>query len=170
MLLTPFLATSFFLSLALVSLSDRARRARTYPFPWLDPEPYSYPSSSDSDSAHPADQPHQHPPSGRWKRRDSAHVAPSEPLNPGGMMGGISEEKEEGSTGGEKDARSRKSKGKKRWYLHKKIRKMARLEVTDAFELRRWIMAIMLVAVFLGLVGMVWGVWRMLGWLRRRWW
>lgn len=80
---TPFLITSFIISFALISLADRAYRARVPPIPGLVPEPYP---SSDSDTS-PPDQPHQQPSSGRWKRRDSAHVGPAEALNPGGRVG-----------------------------------------------------------------------------------
>lgn len=81
-------------------------------------------------------------------------MGPAEALNPGGVLDGEGE---------------KKHKHKKRWYLHRKIRQMARLEVTEAFELRKWIIAAMLVTGGLGVVGTGWGVWWMWVWVRGWW-
>jgi hypothetical protein len=53
------------------------------------------------------------------------------------------------------------------WHLHKKIRKVARFQVSDAFELRNRVIVLMLAVV----VGVVAGTVTVLRWLLERlWW
>ena len=149
-ILTPVLFTSFLLSLFLVNAQNRARRAAahtpsssylTYFFPssWLDPEPYQ----DHNDST--------------WGRRGATgHVEPNDAIGPkDGQLDG---------TGEAKAARDGKKKGRKEsWHLNKKIRKIARLEVSDAFENQGRmivVMAAMLIFTVIGFwVGMRW-IWR----------
>ena len=91
--------------------------------------------------------PYQDPGDSKWDRRGSTtHVMPPDALNPDQRRG--------------KDKRKRKS-----WHLHKKIRKIARLEISDAFEMRRRVMVAMAVAI--GLVGYV--MWCIFAWVLRFW-
>ncbi|KAF3044671.1 hypothetical protein E8E12_008474 [Didymella heteroderae] len=120
-ILTPVLFTSFLLSLFFVNAQNRARRTAahtppssylTYLFPpsWFDPEPYQ----DQSDST--------------WGRRGATgHVEPNDAIAPkDGQLDG---------TGEAKAAKQEKKKRRKEsWHLNKKIRKIARLEVSDAFE------------------------------------
>jgi hypothetical protein len=149
-ILTPVLFTSFLLSLFLVNAQNRARRTAahtppssylTYLFPssWLDPEPYLYHKIS------------------TWGRRGATgHVEPNDAIAPkAGQLDG---------TGEAKAAREGKKKRRKEsWHLNKKIRKIARLEVSDAFENQGrmiLVMAAMLVFTVIGFwVGMRW-IWR----------
>ena len=133
-----------------MNAQDRARRraahaspssylAFLFPSSWIDPEPYQ-----DHDDS-------------TWGRRAaSKHVEPNTAIGPKpGQLGG--------TTGTYKGADERKGKRQSSWHLNKKIRKMARLEVGDAFE-SQWkvivVMAIMMVFSIIGFwVGMRW-VWR----------
>lgn len=148
--LTPVLFTSFLLSLFLVNAQNRARRtaahtppssylAYLYPSSWLDPEPYQ----DHNDST--------------WgRRRATGHVEPDDAIGPkDGLFDG---------TGEAKAAREgKKKRGKEHWHLNKKIRKIARLEVSDAFENQGRmivVMAAMLAFTVIGFwVGMRW-TWR----------
>ena len=58
------------------------------------------------------------------------HVEPPDALNPDQRQG--------------RDKRKRKS-----WHLHRKIRKIARLEISDAFEMRRRVMVAMALVIML---------------------
>ncbi|KAH7132487.1 hypothetical protein B0J11DRAFT_228497 [Dendryphion nanum] len=133
-LLTPLLMTSFLLSLFLINHRDRRRRLHSHPNP---------PSTSTlstllsylSPSALISPEPYQDPTSSTWVRNDSSirtqtHVSPHAALNPEGFH------HQEGKGDGKK---------KRAWYLRRKIRRVARLEVSDAFEMRGRVMGAMLV-------------------------
>lgn len=141
-ILTPLLFTSFLLSLFLVNRSDRARRHTSSsrsstllsyfsPYAWIDPEPYQDPTNS------------------TWERRGSTtHVAPHDAISPRDADSDAAQQKKE--------------KQKQRsWHLNKKIRKVARLEISDAFEMRGRVMLGMGVVM----VGLVLGVWLSLRWM-----
>ncbi|KAF2655365.1 hypothetical protein K491DRAFT_678934 [Lophiostoma macrostomum CBS 122681] len=144
-ILTPLLFTSFLLSLFLINRSDRARRTRQSatlpqslfaylsPTAWLDPEPYQDPTNT------------------TWERRGSvAHVEPHSVLGPAHNQMQPNE-KRTGQEG---------KWGKRGWHLHKKIRKVARLEIDDAFALRRHIIVVILCALVLSVVGLWMGAGR----------
>jgi len=57
------------------------------------------------------------------------HVEPPDALNP--------------------DRRSGTEKRERSWHLHKKIRKIAKLEISDAFEMRGRVMVAMVVTILL---------------------
>ncbi|KAJ4318358.1 hypothetical protein N0V94_004488 [Neodidymelliopsis sp. IMI 364377] len=134
-ILTPVLFTSFLFSLFLVNAQNRARRTAahtppssylTYLFPasWLDPEPYQ----DHNDST--------------WGRRGATgHVEPNDAIAP-----------KAGQLDGARDEGERK-KRKKSWHLNKKIRKIARLEVSDAFESQGRIIVVMVAAMVFALIG-----------------
>ncbi|KAF3005719.1 hypothetical protein E8E13_006082 [Curvularia kusanoi] len=152
-ILTPLLFTSFLLSLSLVNARDRARRAAahtppnsylTYLFPssWLDPEPYQ--DHTDSTWG--------------WRGSTAGHVEPNDAIAPKeGQLDGPSDEKR---------SEKKKAKGKRKresWHLNKKIRKVARLEVSDAFEGQGRMMVLMAAALVFSVVGLWVGmrwVWR----------
>ncbi|KAH7072981.1 hypothetical protein BKA63DRAFT_55129 [Paraphoma chrysanthemicola] len=142
-ILTPILFISFILSLSFVNLRDRAQR--TYAHSSASFLTYLYPSSwLDIE-------PYQDPDDSRWSRPDSTgHVEPSDAISPenGEQMDG-------------------KHKGKSSWHLHKKIRKVAKLEISDAFELRGRVIVMMVVVMALGLAGMWIGMNRLYGMLAR---
>lgn len=52
------------------------------------------------------------------------------------------------------------------WYLHRKIRKVTKLEVSDALELRGSVIVAMVVGLLLLLCGTAFGI----GWMLRSWW
>ncbi|KAJ4988334.1 hypothetical protein SVAN01_06112 [Stagonosporopsis vannaccii] len=146
--LTPILFTSFLLSLFLVNAQNRARRTAahtppssylTYLFPssWLDPEPYQEHTDS------------------TWGRRGAAgHVEPNDAIAPkDGQLDGTGESK--GNEG--------RKKRKQSWHLHKKIRKVARLEVGDAFESQGRVIVLMGAALVFSMIGL----WVGMGWLWR---
>ncbi|KAF2112470.1 hypothetical protein BDV96DRAFT_602371 [Lophiotrema nucula] len=136
--LTPLYFTSFLLSLFLINRSDRVRRANSHTstassiLSYLSPSAWIDP------------EPYQDPSSSTWERRESsAHVEPNS---------AIQNARSEGKDVGGKKRREGS------WYLHKRIRKIAKLEISDAFEMRgRMIVLILsvftllLVAVFLAL-------------------
>jgi hypothetical protein len=74
--------------------------------------------------------------------RTGAHVEPHDAIGPKG-------------TGPDGNKRTRK---REPWHLNKKIRKMARLEIGDAFEMRGRVMVGMVVAMVLGLAMSAMGV------------
>ncbi|KAH6258765.1 hypothetical protein HBI40_062480 [Parastagonospora nodorum] len=125
-ILTPFLFISFILSLSFVNLRDRAHR--TYAHSNTSLLTYLYPSSWwDAE-------PYQDPDDSRWGMRGTAsHVGPDDAISP--SQGGQSE-------GGKKK--------KKTWHLNKKIRKVVKLEVSDAFEMSGKVMLGMCVMLVVG--------------------
>ncbi|KAJ4301153.1 hypothetical protein N0V90_003243 [Kalmusia sp. IMI 367209] len=111
-IVTPFLFTSFLLSLFLIDTRNAITRTKNSTFfSFLNPEPYQDPLDT------------------TWARRGSTtHVKPPDSLNP--------------------DQRPGTEKKKRRsWHLHKKIRKIAKLEVSDAFEMRGRVMIAMIVVI-----------------------
>ncbi|KAF2441238.1 hypothetical protein P171DRAFT_92584 [Karstenula rhodostoma CBS 690.94] len=124
-ILTPFLFTSFLVSLFLIDTQNAVSRAKNSGLvSFRDPEPYQY--SHDS----------------RWGRHGStSHVKPPDSLNPGQRSG----------------TRKRKRRS---WHLHRKIRKIAKLEISDAFEMRGRVMVAMIVILLMALYA---------GWYSFRW-
>lgn len=133
-IITPVLITSFILSLFLINRSDRLRRTNSHstsslfsylsPSAWLDPEPYQDPDNT------------------TWDRRGSiSHVEPHGVLNPQNELQSSS-------------SRDGKERRQSSWHLHKKIRKVAKLEISDAFEMRGRVIVVMLSAVVM-VVGML---------------
>ena len=51
-----------------------------------------------------------------------------------------------------------KGKGKEKWFLHRKIRKVARAEVSDALEMRGRVIVGMVVVMVLIVLGFVMGL------------
>lgn len=125
-ILTPFLFTSFLISLFLVDTQNAISRTRDSTlFSLLSPEPYQDPSDS------------------RWDRRDSTTpYRPLDVINPDQRL--------------DKEKRKRKS-----WHLHRKITKIARLEINDAFEMRGKVMVAMGVSIAM----VIYGSWCLLGWM-----
>ncbi|KAF2242768.1 hypothetical protein BU26DRAFT_132684 [Trematosphaeria pertusa] len=125
LILTPLYFTSFLISLFLVNRSDRARRASSASrtstvFSYLWPSAWIDP------------EPYQDPVDTTWDRRDSApHVEPHAAISP-------------------RQAEDKGKRKRKSWHLHRNIRKVARLEISDAFEMRGRVM--------LGIVGSLVGV------------
>ncbi|KAL5379085.1 hypothetical protein DPSP01_008717 [Paraphaeosphaeria sporulosa] len=115
-ILTPFLFTSFLVSLFLIDTQNAVARTKNSSlFSFLDPEPYQDPYDS------------------RWGRRGSTpHVKPPDSLNPDQRSGG--------------EKRKRRS-----WHLHRKIRKIAKLEISDAFEMRGRVMVAMVLILLMAL-------------------
>ncbi|KAF1845756.1 uncharacterized protein K460DRAFT_405996 [Cucurbitaria berberidis CBS 394.84] len=137
---TPVLFISFIFSLFLVSYRDRARRAQAhsshsflsylYPSTWFDPEPYQDPSDS------------------TWGYQSSAgHVEPNDAVGP--------REKEQSEAGKRK---KKKCNQKKSWHLNKKIRKVAKLQVSDAFEMRGRVIAGILAVTILSSIALWMGM------------
>ncbi|KAF2876329.1 hypothetical protein BDV95DRAFT_625608 [Massariosphaeria phaeospora] len=153
-ILTPFLITSFLISLALINRSDRARRhqqrqttparnsllAYLTPSTWYrhfqDPEPYQDPSSTAWSSS----------------TSTSSHHEPHAAISPRAP-----------------DLQTQSQSRNKRtsWHLHKKIRKVARLEISDAFEMRRRVIVVMVGVLVVCGVGVWLGVRWVVGWLWR---
>ncbi|KAH8731474.1 hypothetical protein GQ44DRAFT_698799 [Phaeosphaeriaceae sp. PMI808] len=125
LVLTPLFLISFILSLSFVNLRDRARRTYAHSNPSY--ASYFYPSRwLDLE-------PYQDSGDSRWCRQVSTtHVLPHDAISP-----------REGNVTGRNKRRS--------WHLNKKIRKVTRLEVSDAFEMRGKVIVGILVAVGLGL-------------------
>ncbi|KZM23218.1 uncharacterized protein EKO05_0008335 [Ascochyta rabiei] len=145
--LTPVLFTSFLFSLFLVNAQDRARRAAAhtppssylaylFPSAWLDPEPYQ----DHSDST--------------WGRRGAAgHVEPHGAVAP--KPGQL-----DGAQGDERARTAKDGKRKRSWHLNKKIGKMARLEVSDAFDSQGKVVVVMMATMVFGVIGL---------WVGMRW-
>ncbi|KAF2854655.1 hypothetical protein T440DRAFT_464794 [Plenodomus tracheiphilus IPT5] len=141
-ILTPILFISFIISLFLVNHRNRARRSKAHttyssilsylaPSSWLDPEPYQDPTDS------------------TWGRQGApGHVEPHDALGPS----------KDAST--EDQPSPTKKKKKTAWHLNNKIRKVAKLEISDAFEMRGRVIAMMLFMIVLGSVAM---------WMSTRW-
>jgi hypothetical protein len=72
----------------------------------------------------------------RWGRRGvAAHVEPDDAIGP--------------NQGGQSESGKKK---KKSWHLNKKIRKVAKLEVSDAFEIRGKVMVGMCAMMVMGTI------------------
>jgi hypothetical protein len=129
--LTPVLFISFILSLSFVNIRDRANR--TYSHSGTSFLAYLYPSSWLDP------EPYQDPDNSTWGRKGATtHVEPSDAISPKSSVSP--------TEGGKKSKRS--------WHLNKKIRKMAKLEVSDAFEMRGRVIVVMLVMMALASVGL----------------
>jgi hypothetical protein len=120
---------SFILSLSFVNLRDRAQRT------------YAHSSSSFLTYLYPSrwldPEPYQDPSDSSWGRRGATtHVEPNDAIGP---------------KDGEQ-AESRRKREKKSWHLNKKIRQVAKLEVSDAFEMRGRVIAGMVVMMALASV------------------
>ncbi|KAF2134205.1 hypothetical protein P153DRAFT_363183 [Dothidotthia symphoricarpi CBS 119687] len=143
-ILTPVLVTSFILSLFLINTRNRALRV----------EANSSPSSLLSYLLPATSEPYQDHNDSKWSHRSSAgYHEPSSTIAP-------------------KDGREKGKKKKKSWHLHKKIRKVAKLEVSDALEMRGRVIAVMLVILVLGSVGLWvsirWAIASLSGWTMAR--
>ena len=117
--------TSFLLSLFLVNYRNRARRteAHSLSFSLL---AYLAPSSWLDP------EPYQDPDDSKWGRRGTTgHVEPHDAIGP------RSDEQD--------DEKPKKRKKRKSWHLHRKIRKVAKLEIGDALEMRGRMIVVMLV-------------------------
>ncbi|KAF2792734.1 hypothetical protein K505DRAFT_325976 [Melanomma pulvis-pyrius CBS 109.77] len=141
-LLTPIIFTSFLISLFLINRSDRARRTtshRSSPTTWF----YFSPSLWIDP------EPYQDPDASTWASSSTSHYEPHSALNPDNRGGG--------------GAKKRTS-----WHLNKKIRKMAKLEISDALEMRGRVTVLLVGAVVVVGVGAFLGLWWMVG--RLLWW
>jgi hypothetical protein len=135
--MTPLLFTSFLLSLFLINRSDRARRTRppsslwSYISPsiWLDPEPYQDPDST------------------AWNSSSSAHQEPNASLNPKGLTSGA----DVGQTG-------TRRRGGEKWHLNNSIRKISKIEITDAFEWQGFAAIALIVVILLAGIGLILGL------------
>ncbi|KAF2015725.1 hypothetical protein BU24DRAFT_408920 [Aaosphaeria arxii CBS 175.79] len=132
---TPILFSSFIISLTIINLRDRAYRfaehnptANTM-LSWVSPSAWLDP------------EPYQDPIDSRWEHRnaDGTHVAPNAVLNP-----------TQSSGGGARKTRS--------WHLRKKIRKITKMEVSDAFEMRKRVIVVMVSLWILMGFGVVYSV------------
>jgi len=134
-ILTPVLFISFLLSLFLVNYRNRARRTEAHS-PGFSLLTYLAPSSWLDP------EPYQDPDDSTWGRRGTiGHVEPHDAIGP------------RPDEPGEEKPKQRKKK--KSWHLNRKIRKMAKLEIGDALEMRGRMIVVMLVV--LGLTcGMLW--------------
>lgn len=136
--LTPVLFVSFILSLTFVNFRDRVHRTRLNSNNSL--LAYLYPSSWLDP------EPYQNPHDSSWGRRGPAgHVEPSDAISP----------KDDGQD------ENGTTKRKRSWHLNKKIRKVAKLEVSDAFEMRGRFIVAMLLMMALGSIVL----WMSLKWM-----
>jgi hypothetical protein len=98
------------------------------PSSWLDPEPYQDPDDS------------------TWGRRGTTgHFEPHDAIGPRPDEQG--EEKP--------NKRKKKKKKRKSWHLNRKIRKIAKLEIGDALEMRGRMIVVMFIVLGLA-CGMLW--------------
>jgi hypothetical protein len=89
-------------------------------------------------------EPYQDPDDSRWDRRGLVgHVEPNDAISP--------------KQGGQDESKTRKKK-KRSWHLNKKIRKVAKLEVSDAFEMRGRVIVGMVVLMAFGSLALWIGV------------
>jgi hypothetical protein len=87
--------------------------------------------------------PYQDPDDSRWCREGTgAHVKPHDAIGP--KDAGLDDKK--------------RTEKRESWHLNKKIRKVARLEIGDAFEMRGRVIVGMIVAMMLGLAILLVGV------------
>ena len=109
-------------------------------------------------------EPYQDPQVTTWDRRGAAagqHVEPHEAIAPKNKNGsGASDPPPPPPLQGQKKRKQRS------WHLHRKIRKVARLEISDALEMRDRVMAVM-VAFAVAVVGvLLWASSVLWAWLR----
>ncbi|KAF1814973.1 hypothetical protein P152DRAFT_480087 [Eremomyces bilateralis CBS 781.70] len=137
LILTPLYFTSFLLSLLLVDRRDREYRVSEHSTPST---PHAWHSRWDPE-------PYQQPGDSTWQ---SSHSRPN--IGPGGKVSGRDHE--------------HRRLGKiqtGRWYVREMHRKVMRMEVTEAFEMRGEVMVALVVGmvVLMGIVGwIVWKLWR----------
>ncbi|CAI6341670.1 unnamed protein product [Periconia digitata] len=165
-ILTPILFTSFLLSLFLINRSDRIRRTHrsdtttakfsssswplltSYlsPSSWFDlsPEPYQEDLPDSSIDT-------------REQRRDSHHT--DFPISYDGAVS--DREAKEVEEDGEREKRKRGKGNARPWHLRKKVRKVTKLEMEDAFAMRRRVIAGMLIVWVVAL----YACWRAIMWL-----
>jgi hypothetical protein len=135
---TPIFFISFIFSLSLVNYRNRARRTQAHSshFSLLT---YLYPSSWLDP------EPYQDPDNSTWGRRGTTgHVEPHDAIGP------RPDQKDE----------SQKKEKRKSWHLNHRIRKMAKLEIGDALEMRGRIVAVMMIMLVLGCIA----IWMGLKW------
>ncbi|KAF2265590.1 hypothetical protein CC78DRAFT_579085 [Lojkania enalia] len=142
-ILTPILMISFLLSLFLINRSDRARRTNSHPTSQKSSLlSYFFPST------YLDPEPYQDPTSTTWTLEKPSAPHPS-----------LSNAQHGAQLGRESRTQS--------WHLHKKIRKVARLEISDAFEMRGRVIAamiaVMLVLVLSACMGLRWVVRKVVG-------
>ncbi|KAH9860549.1 hypothetical protein J1614_011880 [Plenodomus biglobosus] len=134
-ILTPILFISFIISLFLVNHRNRARRSKAHT---------TYSSSILSHLAPSSwldPEPYQDPTDSTWGREgDPGHVEPHDAIGP---------PKDAAGQGQKNKAKKRKS-----WHLNKKIRKVAKMEISDAFEMRGRVMVLMLFVIVLASIAM----------------
>jgi hypothetical protein len=134
-ILTPVLFVSFLLSLFLVNYRNRARRTEAHS-PGFSLLAYLAPSSWLDP------EPYQDPDDSTWCRRGTfGHVEPHDAIGP-------RPDKQD-------EKKPNKRKKRKSWHLNRKIRKMAKLEIGDALEMRERMILVMLVVLALA-CGMLW--------------
>jgi hypothetical protein len=141
-LVTPFLFTSFLVSLFLVNRQDLSRRAAAHPSSATAHSRFYHISPGSWLSP----EPYQNPRTGTW------HVG-----HPLAGRSGVESSVEVG--GGA-------SKG---WFYRKKHRAMAQLEIGDAFEMRKRVLAGLIAATVLGVTGTGWVLWRTYEWVISGW-
>jgi hypothetical protein len=117
--------------------SSSSLLAYLVPSRWLDPEPYQDPDDS------------------TWTRRDAApHVEPHDAISQQPDAQGDEKKKKK------EEEEKRPAKKRSSWHLNKKIRKVAKLEIGDALEMRgRMIVAMtafMILACAACWVGLKW--------------
>ncbi|ORY11217.1 hypothetical protein BCR34DRAFT_588040 [Clohesyomyces aquaticus] len=158
-IISPLLFTSFLLSLFLINRRDRVRRTNSHATStstststtsllsyfsltsslWVDPEPYQDPDSS------------------TWSRGRASGPSHVEPHS---VLSNASNNANNRDSEGKMQTKKRGS-----WHLHKKIRQVAKLEISDAFEMRGRVIAGLVCVVGLVVAGVFWG----LMWCVRRW-
>lgn len=139
-ILTPVLFISFLISLCVVNYRNRVRRANAHSHSRT-------PSVLDilTPSSWLDPEPYQDPDDSTWDRKGvNGHVEPHDSIGP--------RERTEGKL----QTGARKKRGS--WHLHKKIRKVTKLEVSDAFEMRGTIIVIMAILMGFSALGMWFGM------------
>ncbi|KAF2708551.1 hypothetical protein K504DRAFT_356162, partial [Pleomassaria siparia CBS 279.74] len=138
---TPIIFTSFLISLFLVNRSDRARRTASRAHPSSSrSSTWSYPRYLSPRlwiDPEPYQDPDEYTWSGRTTTSDSgAHYAPHSALNP---------------------TSNNKAKSQS-WHLNKKISDMAKLEISDALEMRECVAILLIATVVMAIVGVFLGL------------
>ncbi|KAF2092810.1 hypothetical protein NA57DRAFT_62121 [Rhizodiscina lignyota] len=137
-IISPLLFTSFLISLCLVERRDRA---------WRVSQQYSRANSSIWSRFSPSNwidpEPYQDPANATWQKDDAGQNATRNPAT---------------------DGSAHKPVNKKSWFTRKKHRKMAKVQLEDAWEgigrVEVWIVSAGVIVVG----GTVWGVQRLFGW------